>query len=163
MTWQLGSEWPARAGKTIKGMFVALALVLTLTREPDPLSTLLALAGAVLAFSLGEVYDAAIEEQIRNRRGLRASEFRAIAVEQSFICMGAVPAVVIYALAVGGLISSSAADNVTLWTGILLLGGLGFVAGRLAEETLVRCTRYAAETALVGLLIVILKVVVKKI
>src|SRR6185437_10458745 len=85
VTWQLGSEWPARAGKTIKGMFVALALVLTLSREPDPLSTLLALAGAVLAFTLGEVYDAAIEEQIRNRRGLRAAEFRAIAVDQSFI------------------------------------------------------------------------------
>ena len=69
MTWQLGSEWPARAGKTIKGMFVALALVLTLSREPDPLSTLLALAGAVLAFTLGEVYDAAIEDQMRTAAG----------------------------------------------------------------------------------------------
>lgn len=163
MTWQLGSEWPARASKTIKGMFVALALVLTLSREPDPLSTLLALAGAVLAFTLGEVYDAAIEEQIRNRRGLRAAEFRAIAVDQSFICVGALPAVVIYALAVAGLIATSLADNITLWTGIFLLGALGAVVGRLAEENLARCARYAAETALVGVLIVVLKVVVKKI
>lgn len=163
MTWQIGSQWPARASKTIKGMFVALALVLTLSREPDPLSTLLALAGAVLAFTLGEVYDAAIEEQIRHRRDLRATEFRAIAVDQSFICVGALPAVVIYALAVAGLISTPLADNVTLWTGVALLGALGVLMGRLAEETLIRCLRYGAETALVGVLIVVLKVAVKKI
>jgi hypothetical protein len=159
----MGPQWPGRVGKIIKGMFVALALVLTLSREPDPLSTLLALAGAVLAFTLGEVYDAAIEEQIRNRRGLRAAEFRAIAVEQSFICAGALPSVLIYALAVGGLISTSLADNVALWTGIVLLGSLGVLVGRLAEETLLRCARFGAETALVGVLIVILKVAVKKI
>ena len=163
MTWDIGAQWPGRAGKTIKGMFVALALVLTLSREPDPLSTLLALAGAVLAFTLGEIYDAAIEEQIRNRRGLLAAEFRAIAVEQSFICAGALPAVIIYALAVAGLVTTSLADNLTLWTGIVLLGGLGTLAGRLAGETLLRCARFGAETALVGVLIVVLKVAVKKI
>jgi hypothetical protein len=163
VTWHIGPQWPARVGRIIKGMFVALALVLTLSREPDPLSTLLALAGAVLAFTLGEVYDAAIEEQIRNRRGLLAAEFRSIAVEQSFICVGALPSVLIYALAVGGLISTPLADNVTLWTGIVLLGSLGVLVGRLAEETLLRCARFGVETALVGVLIVILKVAVKKI
>jgi hypothetical protein len=163
VTWEISAEWPGRVGRIIKGMFVALALVLTLSREPDPLSTLLALAGAVLAFALGEVYDASLEEQIRNRRGLRATEFRAIAVEQSFICVGALPAVVIYALAAAGLISTPLADNLTLWTGIALLGGLGVVVGRLAEATLLRCARYGAETALVGVLIVVLKVAVKKI
>ena len=84
-------------------------------------------------------------------------------MEQSFICVGALPAVVIYALAVAGLIATPLADNITLWTGIFLLGALGAAVGRLAEETPARCARYAGETALVGVLIVALKVVVKKI
>lgn len=84
-------------------------------------------------------------------------------MDQSFICVGALPAVVIYALAVAGLISTPLADNVTLWTGVALLGALGVVMARLAEETLIRCLRYGAETALVGVLIVVLKVAVKKI
>jgi hypothetical protein len=163
VSWDFGRHWPGRVGKTIKGMFVALALVLTLTREHDPLATLLALVGAVLAFAVGELYEGIIEERIRGRRSLRATEFRAIAVEQSFIFVGAVPAMVIYAFATGGLISSSAADNITLWTGVALLGGLGALAGRMAGEPPVRCLGYGAESAVVGALIVVLKVAVKKI
>ncbi|HMG63343.1 MAG TPA: hypothetical protein VK599_10390, partial [Streptosporangiaceae bacterium] len=68
-----GSPWPGRVGKTVKGMFVALALVVALEREPEPLPTLLALVGAVLAFLAGELYEAAMEAQIRNRRSLLAS------------------------------------------------------------------------------------------
>ena len=150
-------------GKTIKGMFVALALVLTLTREHDAISTLLALAGAVLAFAVGEIYEAAIEEQIRQGRPLRAAELRAIVTEQSFIAVGSFPALVIYALAAGGLVSANLADNLTLWTGLVLLGGLGFAVGRLAREPLARCLRYCADSALVGALIIVLKVAVKKI
>jgi len=137
--------------------------VLTLTREHDPLSTLAALIGAELAFVIGEIYESAIEEQIRQRRSLRASEFRVIATEQSFIAVGALPALVIYALAAGGLVSTGLADNITLWIGLVMLAVLGYATGRLAQEPLVQCLRYGGESALVGALIVVLKVVVKKI
>ena len=163
MGWDIGTQWPGRVGKTIKGMFVALALVLTLTREHDPLATLLALLGATLAFAIGELYEALIEQRMRDKRGLRAAEFREIAVEQSFIFAGAIPAIVIYAFAAGGVVSSADADNITLWTGVALLGGLGLLSGLLERESLVRCLGYGAETAVVGALIVVLKVAVKKI
>src|SRR5580704_17362659 len=91
-----GSPWPGRVGKTVKGMFVALALVVALEREPDPLPTLLALVGADLALLAGELYEAAIEAEIQARRSLLASEFRYIAYEQSFITAGAVPSIVIF-------------------------------------------------------------------
>jgi hypothetical protein len=161
-TWHNTTPWPGRAGKTVKGMLVALALVVALEREPDALATLLALSGAVLAFMVGELYDAGLEEQIRTRRGLLAGEFRAIAVEQSFICVGAMPAILIYCFAAAGLLSDSLADNVTLWTGIVLLGGLGAAAGRLASEPVVRCVLYGAESALIGALVVVLKALVKE-
>src|SRR5205823_2557669 len=83
-----------------------------------------------------------------------AVECREIAVEQSFIFAGAVPAIVIYAFASAGVVSSADADNITLWTGIALLGGLGLLAGLLERESLVRCLGRGAESAVVGALIV---------
>jgi hypothetical protein len=157
------SPWPGRVGKTVKGMFVALALVVALEREPDPLPTLLALVGAVLAFLAGEVYDAAIEAQIRNRRRLLASEFREIAYEQSFITAGAVPSIVIFIFASAGLLTAAAADNVAVWVGVGLLAALGAMAGRLARASVTRCVLYGIESAAIGLLVVALKVAVKKI
>jgi hypothetical protein len=105
LTWDIGTQWPARVGKTVKGMFVALALVVALEREPDPLETLLALIGAVLAFLVGELYDASIEAQIRTRRSLLATELREIVYEQSFIAAGAIPAIVIFTCASCGLLT----------------------------------------------------------
>ena len=158
-----GTPWPGRAGRTVKGMFVALALVVALEREPDALATLLALIGAVFAFMVGELYDATIEAQIRMRRGLHLGELREIVYEQSFIGAGAIPAIVIFAFAAGGVLSTSLADNITVYTGVALLGGLGVTAGRMAGEGLVRCVLYGLESAVVGAFVVVLKVLVKKI
>ena len=158
-----GSPWPGRVGKTVKGMFVALALVVALEREPEPLPTLLALIGAVLAFGAGELYDAAIEEQIRYRRGLSASEYRELAYEQSFITAGAIPSIVIFSFASAGLLSTAAADNVAVWAGVGLLTALGVAAGRLARASVLRCVLYGLESGAVGALVVVLKVAVKKI
>src|SRR5580704_6384995 len=104
-----GSPWPGRVGKTVKGMFVALALVVALEREPEPLPTLLALIGAVLAFLAGELYEAVMEARLRHRRALLATEFREIAYEQSFIAAGALPSIVIFSCAAAGLLSTAAA------------------------------------------------------
>jgi hypothetical protein len=163
LAWDIGAQWPGRVAKTIKGMFVALALVVALEREPDAVATLLALAGAVLAFLIGEIYDATIEAQIRNRRGLLATELREIAYEQSFIAAGAIPAIVIFGCASAGLLSTSLADNVTVYTGVALLGCLGVAAGRLARESALRCLLYGLQSALIGGVVVALKVLVKKI
>jgi hypothetical protein len=156
------SPWPGRAGKTVKGMFVALALVVALEREPEPLPTLLALIGAVLAFLAGELYEAVMEARLRHRRALLATEFREIAYEQSFIAAGALPSILIFSCAAAGLLSTAAADNVAVWAGVALLAALGAAAGRLAREPLARCVLYGLESGAIGALIVALKVAVKK-
>jgi hypothetical protein len=158
----VAGPWPSRAGKTVKGLFVALALVVALEHDPDPLITLLALVGAVVAFTAGELYDAAIEAQILRRRQLLAGELRAITVEQSFIGIGGAPTVVIFALSAAGLHSAATADTLAVWAGVLILGGLGFSTGRLGRQPWPRCLLYGAESAIIGLLIVGLKTLVKK-
>ena len=158
-----GSPWPGRVGRTVKGMFVALALVVALEREPEPLPTLLALVGAVLAFLAGELYDAALEARIRNRRSLLASEYRDIAYEQSFITVGAMPSIVIFIFASAGLLSTAAADNVAVWAGVVLLAALGVAAGALARASVLRCVLSGLESGAIGALVVVLKVAVKKI
>jgi hypothetical protein len=161
VTWEIGRRGAARVGRTVKGMFVALALVVALEREPDPLATLLALIGAVVAFTVGEVYDAAVEAQIRNRRGLGLGELGELSYEQSFIAAGAVPAIVVFACASVGLIDSALADNIAVYAGVALLGVLGAAAGRLAGESVPRCVLYGFEAAIIGALVIALKVLVK--
>jgi hypothetical protein len=162
MARELDGHWPERAGKTIKGMFVALALVVALERESDPLPTLLALIGATVAFLVGEIYDASIEAELARRRGLLASELREITYEQSFIAVGALPAIVIFACASAGLLDTALAGDLAVYTGVGLLGGLGVAAGWLARASALRCLLYGLESALIGALVVVLKVVVKK-
>ncbi len=149
--------------KTVKGMFVALALVVALEHDPDPIVTLLALVGAVVAFTAGELYDATIEAQIMRRRRLEAGELRRTTVEQSFIGVGGLPTMVVVILSSAGLYSSATADTVAVWVGVATLAGLGFLTGRIARQSWPRCVLYAAESALIGLAIVVLKVVFKKI
>jgi hypothetical protein len=161
VTWEIGKRGAARVGRTVKGMFVALALVVALEREPDPLATLLALIGAVVAFTVGEVYDAAVETQIRTRRGLGLGELGKLSYEQSFIAAGAAPAIVVFACASAGLIDAALADNIAVYTGVALLGGLGATAGRLAGESVPRCVLYGFEAAIIGALVIALKVLVK--
>jgi hypothetical protein len=159
---ELGGPWPGRAGRTIKGMLVALALVVALQRDPDPLPTLLALIGATLAFLVGEIYDGSIEAELTRRRGLLAVELREIAYEQSFIAVGALPSIVIFACAAAGELNLGLADNLTVYTGVGLLGALGWAAGWLARASLLRCAAYGLESAAIGALVVGLKVAVKK-
>jgi hypothetical protein len=149
--------------KTVKGMFVALALVVALEHDPDPVVTLLALVGAVVAFTAGELYDATVEAQIMRRRRLAAGELRGITVEQSFIGVGGLPTMVVVILSSVGLYSSATADTVAVWVGVATLAGLGFLTGRIARQPWPRCVLYAAESALIGLAIVVLKVAFKKI
>lgn len=157
------SPWPARVAKIVKGLFVALALVVALEHDPNPLVTLLALAGAVVAFTAGELYDATIEAQIMRRRRLLAGELREITVEQAFIGVGGLPTMVVIILASAGLYSSATADTISVWVGVATLAGLGFLTGRLARQPWLRCVLYAGESAFIGLAIVVLKVVFKKI
>ncbi len=157
------SPWPARVAKIVKGLFVALALVVALEHDPNPLVTLLALVGAVVAFTAGELYDATVEAQIMRRRRLMAGELRDITVEQSFIGVGGLPTMVVIILASAGLYSAATADTISVWVGVATLAGLGFLTGRLARQPWPRCVLYAGESAFIGLAIVVLKVIVKKI
>lgn len=142
-------------------MFVALALVAALGREEDPLPTLLALLGAVVAFIVGEVYDAGVETQIRRRHGLRLRELGDISYEQSYIAAGAAPSIVIFIFAAAGVIDAALADNLAVYTGVGLLGALGWTAGRLAQQRMLRCLVYGLEAALLGALVIAFKVLVK--
>jgi hypothetical protein len=142
-------------------MFVALALVAVLGREEDPLPTLLALLGAVVAFIVGEVYDAGVETQIRRRHGLRLRELGDISYEQSYIAAGAAPSIVIFIFASAGVIDAALADNLAVYTGVGLLGVMGWTAGRLAQQNMLRCLVYGLEAALLGALVIAFKVLVK--
>lgn len=161
MTWEIGGRGAARVGRCVKGMFVSLALVVALRRDPDPLATLLALIGAVVAFIVGEVYDAGVETQIRRRHGLRLRELGEIGYEQSFIAVGAVPAIVIFIFASAGVISAGLADNLAVYIGVGLLAVMGWVTGRLAGEGALRCLLYGFEAGIIGALVIAFKVLVK--
>ena len=143
-------------------MFVALALVVALEREPEPLPTLLALIGAVLALLARAVRGrhGGPDPQPPQPAGQRVPGHRLRAVVHR---RGAIPSIVIFICASAGLLSAAAADNVAVWAGVGLLGALGVAAGRWPASPCSGAYGTAWRAGPIGALIVALKVAVKKI
>ena len=126
----LGSRSVARV---IYGAIIGLALVVALqVHPPSAGEAAAAVAGTALAVGLAEVYSELVGEEARTRQRVHASQVRARLVEASAVSFGAgFPALFFVAAALGAF-DADLAFNLSKWTGLALLCGYGFIAGRLS-------------------------------
>jgi hypothetical protein len=148
----------AHASRIILGLFIALALVVALERTPDAETTALALIGAILALMIGEIYAEVIEAEITSGRRPGARELARATAEQSYIALGAAPAIILFILAWIGTIEESTALDVSVWGGVGVLAWLGFLGGQATGRTTRASIAHAAGLAVVGAIIVGIKV-----
>jgi hypothetical protein len=151
--------WTEHIEEVVKGTFVALALVVATSRSEDALTSGLAIVGALLAVVLAELYGLVLEAEIHQRRRLSAADIRAIGTELMFIMLGGVPALILLGLAAVDVIGDDTAVDVIVWSGIGFLGVLGFLAGRRAGRSISGALGYALALALIGALVLVIKVV----
>ena len=137
--------------RVIYGAVIGLALVVALgIHPPSAAQSLGAIGGTAIAVGLAEIYSDLIGEEARTRRPVPAGRARSIVAAAGAVILGAGFPVVFFALAVAGLIETETAFKLSKWTGLGLLCGYGYVAGRLSGAGVGRASLHALSVGAVG-------------
>ena len=154
----LGSEQVARV---IYGAIIGMALVVVLEHHPPTaLVTEVTLIATGLAVALAELYSEAIGEWTRNREMIRRHHVRAIAKDVSAVFFGIVFPGFYFVLAAFGWIETEAAFTLTKWTGLALIAGYGYAAGRLSGASRRTAVLHALAVGTVGIALIGFKALV---
>ncbi|MBI5105513.1 MAG: hypothetical protein HZB46_11145 [Solirubrobacterales bacterium] len=151
----LGSREVARV---IYGAIIGLALVLAFQgHPPEPGQLAGLLIASALAVGLAELYSEVIGTETRTRRPVRLADLRAMAAEALVVVFGAAFPAVFFLLAAAGVMETPTAFTWSKWTGLVLICGYGYLAGRLSGSGRGRALLHALAIGLVGLALVGLK------
>ena len=118
------------------------------------------ITGAALTVGLADMYAESVSTEARQRRPLRRGQVRDLAEEAMFVVIGAGFPAVFFVLASAGVIGVDTAFNLSKWTGLGLVCGYGFLAGRLAGQSTPRATLHAGIIAAIGVGVILLKTLV---
>jgi hypothetical protein len=126
----LGSRDVARV---IYGAVIGLALVVALEdHPPSEGQTLALLLGTAVAVGLAELYGELMGFETRMRRRPSARQVSVVALDSAAVMLGAGFPALFFLLALAGVIDLTQAFQWSKWTGLALLCGYGFVAGRMS-------------------------------
>ena len=149
------------AARVIYGAIIGLALVIALEDHPPGAGqTAATLAGAALAVGLAEIYSELVGGEARTRRPVDRRQARALALEAVAVTFGAGFPAVFFILAAIGAIDTSLAFTLSKWTGLGLICGYGFLAGRLSGSGVGGALLHAAAVGAVGGTLIALKALV---
>ena len=136
---------------------MALAGVLVLEWSADARTASLALIGSVVALFVGNLYAEFVATDLKSGHNPTRAELRSIAIDSSAILVGAVPGLTLLGLAWAGWIEPARALAGAVWAGVVVLGGLGFVAGWLRGDSLPRCIGHGLALSLIGVVVLAIK------
>lgn len=117
----------------IYGAIIGLALVVALQVHPPTAGqAAVAVIGTAVAVGLAEAYSEVVGVEARTRRRIRLPQVRTVLVDAGAVTLGAGFPALFFLLAGAGAIDLELAFNLSKWTGLGLLCGYGFIAGRVA-------------------------------
>jgi hypothetical protein len=146
--------------RIIYGSIIGLALVVALQiHPPSPATAAGALAGTALAVGLAEVYSEIVGTEARLRRPIRREELRSIVAGSGAVVLGAGFPVIYFLLAAAGAIENRLAYTLSKWTGLGLICGYGYLAGRLSGSGPFRALLHAAAVGAIGGALIALKAI----
>lgn len=150
-----------QVSRVVYGSIIGLALVLTLEAHPPRLGvaigTLLATAVAV---ALAELYSELIGGRAAASMGGVPEPLRMVAGDSAAVAFGVAFPSVFFVAAVFGLLDYDSAFTVAKWTGLGLISGYGYIAGRLSGSRPGRALLEAAAVGLVAGVLIALKALV---
>ena len=139
----------------VYGSIIGLALVLTMERHPPAVGaavgTLLATAVAV---ALAELYSELIGAQTRAGLGGETEPVRTVVTDVVAVAFGIGFPSIFFLAAVFDLIAYDTAFTLAKWTGLGLIMGYGYVAGRLSGASRSRAVLQALAVGLVGAVLI---------
>jgi hypothetical protein len=119
--------------RVIYGAVIGLALVVALEPHPPTATQVTgAIAGTATAVGLAEIYSEIVGGEARTRQRARLAQLRVAALHAAAVIFGAAFPAVFFVLAAVGVLDVAIAFTLSKWTGLGLICGYGFVAGRLS-------------------------------
>jgi hypothetical protein len=150
-----------QVARVIYGAIIGMALVIVLEHHPPTaLVAEVTLIATGFAVALAELYSEVIGEWTRNREMIRLHHVRAIAKDVSAVFFGIVFPGFYFVLAAFGWIETEAAFTLTKWTGLGLIAGYGYAAGRLSGASRKTSVLHALAVGTVGLALIGFKALV---
>ena len=144
--------------RVIYGTIIGLALIVALEAHPPTLTqTIAAVGGTAIAVGLAEIYSEVVGAEARTREPVHWPAVRYATREAGAVVFGAGFPVVFFVLAGAGAFQPSTAFTISKWTGLGLILGYGYVAGRLSGSTPVRATIHALALGAIGGALILLK------
>jgi hypothetical protein len=137
--------------RVVYGSVVGLAVVVALQVHPPTAAQAAGIVfGTGLAIGLAEIYAEIIGSETRTRRRVERRELREMLRQAGAATFGAAFPAIFFLLASAGAIEMQTAFRLAKWTGLGLICGYGFLASRLAGQSVVRALVHAAAVGAIG-------------
>lgn len=147
--------------RVIYGAIVGLALVVVLQDHPPAAGeAVAAVAAAAVSVGLAELYSEVVAAEARARRPVPRQEVGRYARHAVPVVFGAGFPCVFFVLAAVGAMSLDAAFAWAKWSGLVLIGGYGFLAARLAGAHWLRAVLHGGAVATIGVVVIGVKALV---
>jgi hypothetical protein len=147
--------------RIIYGSIIGLALVLTLeAHPPTPMVVVGTLAATAVAVALAELYSEVVGSRARVAVGGTREPWTTIAEAATAVAFGIVFPSVFFLAVPLGLLDLDTAFTVAKWTGLGLIAGYGYVAGRLSGTGTSGALLQALSVALIAAVLIGLKALV---
>ena len=150
-----------QVSRVIYGAIIGLALIVALeAHSPGVGSVIASLLGTAVAVALAELYSEVIGFEAIGRKKATRAELPHLAGDVAAVAFGIAFPAVFFVLAAADILGEQTAFDVAEWAGLGLIGLYGFAGARLSGETRLRSLLKATGVALIGLLLIGLKLLV---
>jgi hypothetical protein len=154
----LGSRQVARV---IYGAIIGMALVVGLEAHPPRpgvvAGTLLATAVAV---GLAELYSEVVGAETRDRRRVGRAQLGHIVDDVAAVAFGIAFPAIFFFLAAAGVLDTDSAFTIAKWSGLGLISMYGFLAGRLAGQSVLASLLQALAVGVIGGVLIAFKALI---
>jgi hypothetical protein len=147
--------------RILYGSIIGLALVVALQKHPPGAGQVAAaIIGTAVAVGLAEVYSEVVGREARTRRPAGWAGVREALGEAGPVILGAGFPAIFFILAAAGAIDLDLAFTLSRWTGLGLICGYGYLAGRLSGSGPFAALLHAAAVGAIGGALIALKSIV---
>ena len=122
-----------QVSRVVYGSIIGLALVLTLElHPPSDLRVVGSLLATAVAVALAEVYSELVGGRAREAMGGTHAEWQEVVEDAVGVALGIAFPSLFFVAAAAGLLDQDTAFTVAKWSGLGLIAGYGYLAGRLS-------------------------------
>jgi hypothetical protein len=150
-----------QVARVIYGAIIGMALVVALEAHPPRPGVMAGtLVATAVAVGLAEFYSEVIGAETRHRRRIRREQLVQIVDDVAAVAFGIGFPAVFFILAAAGAMDADSAFAFAKWSGLGLISLYGFLAGRLAGQSLVVSLLQALAAGVIGGILIAFKALI---